>query len=124
MPWLAVARMAAPYKTILFDSIAKERRMDFEDVGEIRVKIPARAILANRKDNVAVVLGEVKVGEEVRLAVNWHEIARTNIPPGHKMAINIVEAGQPVIKFGQVIGVAKSRIQPGEHVHVHNLLAS
>lgn len=46
---------------------------------------------------------------------------RQAIPSGHKLALERIEAGELVLKYGQVIGVAKQSIEPGEHVHTHNL---
>ena len=43
------------------------------------------------------------------------------IPPGHKIAVRAVAAGQPVRRYNQIIGTAKVAIQPGQHVHTHNL---
>jgi altronate hydrolase len=43
------------------------------------------------------------------------------VPPGHKLAVRAVAAGQPVRRYGQVIGHATRAIEPGQHVHVHNL---
>lgn len=98
--------------------------MKIEDVGERQIKTPARAIMVSRDDNVAVLLTEVHVGEEVILSTGWSEIALQAIPPGHKMAVVALEAGESIIKFGEVIGRATRQIQPGEHVHVHNLEAA
>ncbi len=43
------------------------------------------------------------------------------IPAGHKVAVKPVAQGQPVRRYGQIIGFAKRAIEVGEHVHVHNL---
>ena len=43
------------------------------------------------------------------------------IPPGHKVAVRTIRAGQPVRRYNQVIGLAKVDIEPGQHVHTHNL---
>ena len=43
------------------------------------------------------------------------------IPPGHKVATRAIQAGQPVRRYNQIIGFASAAIQPGEHVHTHNL---
>lgn len=43
------------------------------------------------------------------------------IAPGHKVAVRPIEAGQPVRRYGQVIGFATQTIAPGQHVHTHNL---
>jgi altronate hydrolase len=80
--------------------------------------------MVSRCDNVAVVLSEVHAGDQVVLNTDWVEVAVQSIPPGHKMAIDYVRPGQPVIKFGEVIGFANRLIRPGEYVHVHNLRAA
>ena len=43
------------------------------------------------------------------------------IPPGHKVATRAIAAGEPVRRYNQIIGFAHQAIQPGEHVHTHNL---
>jgi altronate hydrolase len=43
------------------------------------------------------------------------------IPSGHKLATRAIAAGEHVLRYGQVIGVATRDIGPGRHVHVHNL---
>jgi altronate hydrolase len=43
------------------------------------------------------------------------------IPPGHKVAVRPIAAGQPVRRYNQIIGTAKQAIGPGQHVHTHNL---
>lgn len=43
------------------------------------------------------------------------------VPVGHKIAVRAVVKGRPVIKYGHVIGYATQDIQPGDHVHSHNL---
>lgn len=43
------------------------------------------------------------------------------VPPGHKVALRAIGSGEPVRKYGQVIGFASGPIAAGDHVHVHNL---
>lgn len=43
------------------------------------------------------------------------------VPAGHKIALCEIPAGAPVTKYGQPIGYARDRIQPGQHVHDHNV---
>jgi len=43
------------------------------------------------------------------------------VPPGHKVATAAIAAGEPVRRYGQLIGRATQAIAPGQHVHVHNL---
>jgi altronate dehydratase len=47
---------------------------------------------------------------------------RSEVPAGHKIAVRRIAAGAEVRKFGQIIGVATADIEPGEHVHAHNLV--
>ena len=46
--------------------------------------------------------------------------ATERIPAGHKVAVRPIAAGEPVRRYGQIIGFAASPIEPGRHVHVHN----
>jgi len=43
------------------------------------------------------------------------------VPPGHKVATRPIAQGAPVKRYNQIIGFAKRAVQPGEHVHLHNL---
>jgi altronate hydrolase len=45
----------------------------------------------------------------------------TDVPAGHKIAVRGRAAGDPVRRYGQIIGFASVPIAPGEHVHRHNL---
>ena len=47
--------------------------------------------------------------------------ARAAVPYGHKLALAPIAAGEPIVKYGEVIGLATAAIEPGDHVHVHNL---
>jgi altronate hydrolase len=46
------------------------------------------------------------------------------VPPGHKLASCAIAAGEPVVRYGQVIGHATQPIEAGQHVHTHNLAFS
>ena len=43
------------------------------------------------------------------------------VPPGHKVAVRDIVAGEPVRRYDQIIGTAKQAIAAGQHVHTHNL---
>lgn len=43
------------------------------------------------------------------------------VPPGHKVAVRAIAAGEPVRRYNQIIGVARQAIAAGQHVHTHNL---
>jgi altronate hydrolase len=48
--------------------------------------------------------------------------ALARIPRGHKMAITPLAEGEPVLKFGQIIGFAGKAVAPGEWLHEHNIV--
>jgi altronate hydrolase len=43
------------------------------------------------------------------------------VPAGHKVATRAIAAGEPVRRYGQIIGFASRTIAPGEHVHTQNV---
>ncbi len=43
------------------------------------------------------------------------------VPAGHKVAIGHMSQGEVVRRYGEAIGRAGKSIEPGEHVHTHNL---
>jgi len=78
-------------------------------------------ILLHESDNVAVLKRPVKPGDELANGSSQLHISEA-IAAGHKIALRDIATGDPVRKYGQIIGVASSRISPGEHVHTHNLV--
>ena len=84
-----------------------------------------KATVIDEKDNVAVVLGAVKAGEEITWVRAGQTVAATaqgDIPIYHKIASLPIKKGQPVVKYGEHIGLAAEDIPVGAHVHVHNVL--
>src|SRR5580704_16735469 len=71
-------------------------------------------------DNVAVARVPVAAGTELKVE-GQVLIARDYIPAGHKIAIAAIPAGETVLRYGQIIGRASAPIEPGRHVHTHNL---
>ena len=64
----------------------------------------SETVIINEKDNVGISLDGM--GE---------------IPAGHKFALRDIAQGEYVIKYGEIIGRAKTNIQKGEWVHTHNV---
>jgi altronate dehydratase len=78
----------------------------------------SRIIRLHPDDNVVVALGDLPAGAMPDgLAVTLLQPA----PQGHKIASVAIAKGQPVIRYGQIIGEATADIPAGAHVHVHNL---
>ncbi len=95
--------------------------MNVDDVGEWGIKAPPRAVMAGRDDNVAVLLSDVQAGQTVMLSGGRQTTATEDMPSGHKMAVCALKPGQAIINFGQIIGIARRIIQPGERIHYHNI---
>ena len=83
--------------------------------------IPLRevAVHLHSQDNVAI--AQVNLQADITLGHITQIPVRQPIPSGHKVALQEIPAGEPVRRYGQVIGFAKQTILPGEHVHTHNL---
>jgi len=71
-------------------------------------------------DNVVVARRTLKAGTTLAAGDAPRRLTVT-IPAGHKIAVALISRGERVIKYGQTIGFAKAPIQPGDHVHVHNV---
>jgi altronate hydrolase len=82
-----------------------------------------KSILLNARDSVVIATQPLAAGDQIQVGDQTIEI-RSQIPPGHKVAILPVEVDQPILKFGWSIGAATRPIQPGDHVHVHNIRAN
>ncbi len=81
---------------------------------------PTDYVLLNPRDSVVVALRDFAIGESLQVGTQTIKIG-SNIPAGHKIAISEVRRDAPVNKFGWPIGRASHDIQPGAHVHSHNL---
>jgi altronate dehydratase small subunit len=81
-------------------------------------------IVVDERDNVATALRVLEEGESIPVEVGEGSVdvvVQQSIPFGHKIALTDIEAGQPVIKYGEVIGLATQKIAMGQHVHIHNV---
>ncbi len=78
-----------------------------------------KAIRLHRDDDVLIARGQLFPG--TRLAAE-DLVVTGMIPPGHKVAVRAIAAGQAVRRYGQIIGFASREIGRGEHVHTHNLV--
>ncbi len=88
--------------------------ISFEDV----------AIRLHTRDNVAI--AKVDLDADTVLTLNdaagaSRVVIGTPIPSGHKVALHPIARGEPVRRYGQIIGFATQSINPGEHVHTHNM---
>ena len=82
-------------------------------------------VMINDKDNVATIFNKVDRKQVVeickkdgsRIIIN----SISEIPYGHKIAVNDIKRGEKIIKYGEEIGIATQDIKIGDYVHIHNL---
>jgi len=82
-----------------------------------------KAVLVNDKDNVVTAVSDLKEGEEAvyRIGPEVRQIKVSQaIPYGHKVALTKIPKGGSIIKYGEIVGRAKTDIEPGQWVHTHN----
>src|SRR5271154_51207 len=78
------------------------------------------AVHLHASDNIAV--ARVQLTPDSRLRIDGVDVVvRDSVPAGHKIEIRRIETGDIVRRYGQNIGLAKDRIEPGQHVHTHNV---
>jgi altronate hydrolase len=74
-----------------------------------------RFLRLNAADNLVVSIEPFLPGSAVEGVT-----AISRVPKGHKMAVKAIGEGEPILKFGQIIGFATVPIRAGEHIHTHN----
>jgi altronate hydrolase len=80
------------------------------------------AVQLRPKDNIAVAARPLAEGLVIQH--NGAAVQLTGrIGMGHKFALCDIAKGEPIYKFGQIIGFASKEIPAGSHVHVHNVAA-
>jgi altronate hydrolase len=79
--------------------------------------IAPRTLRLHDADNVVVAIDSVPAGTVLPFGLTVVD----RVPKGHKVATTGIGQGQPVRKFGQIIGFASQDIPPGSWVHVHNV---
>jgi len=84
-------------------------------------------LVHDHADNVGVVVVEgLTAGTEMLCVVtaddsDFRLVAGADVPIGHKVALKALAEGDTAIKYGEDIGHISGPVEPGDHVHVHNL---
>src|SRR5215470_18230746 len=73
-----------------------------------------RYIKLNTRDNVAIVVNDFGLPSGSRFPCGLE--LRAFVPQGHKTALVDIGEGDPILRYGEVIGTALSLIQAGEWV--------
>jgi altronate hydrolase len=80
------------------------------------------AIRLRSDDNVAVAARPIPKGHPLSIDGRVIEV-REPIALGHKIAVAEIAEGEPIRKYGQIIGFASKAISLGAWVHTHNVKA-
>lgn len=82
------------------------------------------AMIIDPQDNVAVAIEPIARGDMVTYLCQGKSVTLTaaeDITIYHKLSTREIQAGEPVVKYGEHIGAATAFIPKGAHVHVHNV---
>jgi altronate hydrolase len=80
----------------------------------VHAKSP-RTLRLNAADTIVVAVDALPQG-----AIVHGVTVLERVPRGHKMAVARIAKGEPIRKFGQIIGFAIDDIAPGAWIHEHN----
>ena len=80
----------------------------------------AAVLVITPRDNVATALEALDAGRIIEVGGRRITVVEAT-PRGHKIALVAIRAGEAVLKYGSTIGTASVNIEPGAHVHTHNL---
>lgn len=84
----------------------------------------AAALVLHPSDDVATALRDLAAGERIWVQGPGQGVEIElveKVPLCHKLALHPLAPGQPVRKYGEIIGVASQATLAGAHVHIHNL---
>ena len=70
-------------------------------------------VKVNEADNVAIAVKEIKAGMQVTDEV----VTRQDIPQAHKVALVRIPKGEPVIRYGVILGYEMTDIEQGEWIN-------
>jgi altronate hydrolase len=78
-------------------------------------------LIIHPRDNVAVALRTIGVGERVAAQGREGFSALESIPASHKIALRDIAEEEEIIKYGETVAVSIKNISKGQWVHTHNL---
>ena len=82
------------------------------------------ALIIDVKDSVGVAIEQIAKGTEISYKAGDKVLTLTalgDIQIYHKFATRDIAKGEPVVKYGEHIGIASEDIKAVAHVHTHNV---
>ncbi len=83
---------------------------------------PIDIVYLHGNDNVCVAAHDLPAGSKISAGGRKVELTGP-VKLGHKIALDKIASGKPVVKYGQIIGFTTDEIVPGAWIHTHNLTA-
>ena len=83
------------------------------------ITIANQALVLSETDVVATAIDDLEAGQELSYAGRTITLVE-DVRFGHKVALEPLGEGEPVVKYGEVIGTTTAEIAAGEWVHTHN----
>ncbi len=72
------------------------------------------------KDNVGVLPRSLEAGDAITVS-DQTVVLKESMGLGHKFALQPLDAGDKVLKYGVSIGSTTQAVALGEHLHLHNM---
>lgn len=85
-----------------------------------KVALADVAIRLNAADNLIIAKQPLMPRTTIDLGDGVEITVQQMVPPGHKLAIREIPEGEPIRRYGQIIGFASQPIAPGQHIHTQN----
>lgn len=76
----------------------------------------SKTVRLDPADNVVTATVPLEIGTVVE-----NGSCKSLIPRGHKVATERLQVGDAIRKYAQIIGYASEEVEPGDHVHTHNV---
>lgn len=80
-----------------------------------------QALRLHDDDPLVIAAQDLQAGTHIRVEGDDPLALVDTVPKAHKIATRAIHEGEPVRRYGQVIGFASEAIGPGAHIHSHNL---
>ena len=78
-------------------------------------------LIIHSRDNVGIALQAIAKGQPVVAGGTALFPTLEEIPASHKVALQDINAGEEIVKYGEPVAVSAQAILKGQWVHTHNL---
>ena len=87
----------------------------------MRCPVQHKMMIIDPEDNVGVALRDLAAGEGILCEGVGDLTVKEAIPASHKIALRDIDAGEEIVKYGEVVAVSARKIERGAWIHTHNV---